>query len=185
MKVKNSILAAGVQLLKNQGIAALTQTRVAESAGIKQSHLTYYFPKRTDLLLAIAEFAVNTILDEIEAEMQYADPQTTIADKMSDAMIKGIPPRIIIGLIVAAEDNPAIRTALQKLILKIRNHLQLILTKANVNASDDVTLIFHATIVGLAVMHEAQQNSKSTGDIMHGIRILLDLITDGDSTREH
>ena len=34
-----------VTLLHEQGLAALTQPRIAKAAGVSQSHLTYYFPK--------------------------------------------------------------------------------------------------------------------------------------------
>ena len=48
--VRERIIAAAVQLLHEQGINALTQTKVSHLAGVRQSHLTYYFPTRTDLL---------------------------------------------------------------------------------------------------------------------------------------
>lgn len=34
---------------------ALTQPKVARAAGVRQSHLTYYFPRRTDLLSGLLE----------------------------------------------------------------------------------------------------------------------------------
>ena len=40
VNVKEAILVAGQELLRESGVAALTQPKVARAAGIKQSHLT-------------------------------------------------------------------------------------------------------------------------------------------------
>ena len=52
--VRERILDAGVRLLREAGIRALSGSQVARHAGLSQSHLTYYFPRRTDLLVALA-----------------------------------------------------------------------------------------------------------------------------------
>jgi DNA-binding transcriptional regulator YbjK len=53
--VRNIILKAARDLVRSQGMKALTQPRVAKLAGVRQSHLTYYFPRKTDLLMALFE----------------------------------------------------------------------------------------------------------------------------------
>ena len=70
MNVKDAILDASVALLKDKGIAALTQPQVARAAGIKQSHLTYYFPTRAALLLAIAEHSIDVTMSEVGARLR-------------------------------------------------------------------------------------------------------------------
>ena len=45
---REKILAAAAELLLTEGFHALTQHAVAARAGIRQSHLTYYFPTRND-----------------------------------------------------------------------------------------------------------------------------------------
>jgi AcrR family transcriptional regulator len=49
---RRRILDAAVAILRDEGVRALTQTRTATRAGVRQSHLTYYFPKKSDLLAA-------------------------------------------------------------------------------------------------------------------------------------
>ena len=65
MGIKEDILIAGSTLLREKGVTALTQPQIAQAANIKQSHLTYYFPKRTNLLLAIAEFTLSGLMDNV------------------------------------------------------------------------------------------------------------------------
>ena len=79
MSVKESILEAGIALLESKGIAALTQPQVASAAGIKQSHLTYYFPTRTDLLTAIADRWVTQAMDALSVRVGKKPAFATLA----------------------------------------------------------------------------------------------------------
>lgn len=58
VKEKNTrqvILEAALEIAGSNGIKELTQTNVAAAAGVRQSHLTYYFPLKVDLLTAVLE----------------------------------------------------------------------------------------------------------------------------------
>ena len=68
--IRERLLMAAVALVREQGLPKLTQPRLAKAAGVSQSHLTYYFPTRADLLHAVLERA---------AERQRAGVQATVA----------------------------------------------------------------------------------------------------------
>lgn len=176
MDVKESILQAGVALLKTQGIAALTQPKVARAAGVKQSHLTYYFPKRTDLLLGIAEHTIDKVTADLAARLEHEGAAAAFTETLTAAMIDGVPPRIILGLIVAAESDPGLRPPLRKLILHVRARIQGILESAGVADSTNSALQFHATMIGLAVMHEAQATPESAQELKRGVTGMLRLL---------
>lgn len=53
--VKDRILDAALRIVEEQGVKALTQPRVAAAAGVRQSHLTYYFPRKADLFVALLQ----------------------------------------------------------------------------------------------------------------------------------
>lgn len=167
MNVRQSILDAGGALLKEKGIAALTQPQVARAAGIKQSHLTYYYPTRADLLLAIAENAIAATLERF-AEGLAGHPAAA-AGQIADVMIDGVPPRLIVGLIVAADAEPQIRSALTGFIAQVRARLQQLLVAAGVAADSETTLLAHATFVGLAIMHQARLTDESESEVRQGI----------------
>ena len=59
--VRERILDAALATLREHGLRKLTQVRVAKRARVRQSHLTYYFPTREDLLEAVATRAVDQI----------------------------------------------------------------------------------------------------------------------------
>ena len=174
--VKGSILIAGETLLKEKGIAALTQPKVARAAGIKQSHLTYYFPTRAKLLLGIAEHTVSTAMARIAQCLADNPQRDTLASTLSEIMITGLPPRVVIGLIVAADAEPGIREPLCELIRDVRARIQSLLVTAGLAASADAALLFHATVVGLAVMHQARMSPESAEEVGSGVAAMLQLL---------
>lgn len=46
-----------VDILEKHGIQSLTQMEVAKGVAIPQGQLTYHFPKRTDLIMAVTDMA--------------------------------------------------------------------------------------------------------------------------------
>ena len=64
--VRAKVLQAAVQLVHERGLQAVTQARVAEAAGLRQSHVTYYFPARLDLVKAIVQEHVSELLDGVD-----------------------------------------------------------------------------------------------------------------------
>ena len=51
--VRARILDAALHILQESGLRSLSQAKVAAAAGIRQSHLQYYFPKKIDLVIAL------------------------------------------------------------------------------------------------------------------------------------
>ncbi|MFT3849795.1 MAG: TetR/AcrR family transcriptional regulator [Propionivibrio sp.] len=176
VNVKESILLAGQSLLMEKGIAALTQPKVARAAGIKQSHLTYYFPTRAKLLLGIAEHTVSAAVARIGARLAEEPERAMLTGTLSEVMLNGLPPRLVIGLIVAADAEPGIRAPLCELIGSVRAQVQALLARAGLAASADTALLFHATVVGLAVMHQARLSVESAVEVNDGIASMLKLL---------
>ena len=173
VSVKESIIEAGITLLESQGIAAITQPRVAGTAGVKQSHLTYYFPTRTDLLCAIAECWITRALDEFSARLNEIPTMPTLTEAMAETMNDGPHPRAIVGLIVAADAEPKIRDSLRALDPILRQHLQNILVRVGLPAGSDEALLLQATATGLAVRHQSCLTPESAADFRTGIRTLF------------
>ena len=181
MDIKLSILQAGTRLLKEDGIAALTQPKVARAAGVKQSHLTYYFPRRTDLLLGITEHTIEAVTTELAKRLAVDPRQSIILETVTQMMTEGLPPRILLGLIVAADADPGLRAPLQKLIRHVRDRIQRLLERAGLAHDGQAALQFHATVVGLAVLHEAQRTVESARELQLGLNGILRLLKTGSA----
>lgn len=176
VNVKEAILVAGQELLRESGVAALTQPKVARAAGIKQSHLTYYFPTRAKLLLGIAEYTASEAMAHVAERLAAKPERATLAGMVSEIMINGLPLRVVIGLIVAADAEPGIRDSLRELVSNVRARLQSLLAAAGLAASADAALLFHATVVGLAVMHQARMSPASAAEVDNGVASMLKLL---------
>lgn len=57
--LRQRILDAALEITASEGLKRLTQPKVAAAAGIRQSHLTYYFPKKVDLIVALLDDHVH------------------------------------------------------------------------------------------------------------------------------
>ncbi len=110
--VRERILDAAMTVLRQEGIQRLTQVEVAKRAGVRQSHLTYYFPSRTDLLDAIAARFVDGLTAGVgRAGGQTRDPGSALAH-LAKAIADPEHMRMFIGVIVEADQDPATRALL-------------------------------------------------------------------------
>lgn len=167
MDIKQKILAAGTQLLHEEGFTALTQTRIAKAADIRQSHLTYYFPARTDLLLALGEHSVDQALNQ--ASQGPGDP----LDRLMEG-VRYLPrARMLAGLVTAADQDPALRPALDRLINHVRHSIGAFVTQLGYQCTSAQIVALHGMVAGLAVLNLGQQNAKSEADIEDGLKALL------------
>lgn len=176
MGIRDDILSAGSLLLREKGVTALTQPQIAQAANIKQSHLTYYFPTRAELLLAIAEHTLSTLMENIAAQLQSHPEEKTLADAVAKIMTEGFPPRVFVGLIVAADSDPEIRKLLRKLVRHVRTSIQHLLKQAGLASDSQSALLFHAGVIGLAILHYARQHKESADEVRSGIPLLAHLL---------
>ena len=158
--VKQRILDAAVKLLVEQGGNALTQPRIAAAAGVRQSHLTYYFPKRNDLLLAVTLHWAYTHLKASTQQVGVRPSNLRDATRyLGDIVVEAARVRIILSLIVAADEDPRIREPLRELIAFERASVGALMAGVGALLDADGAALTHATAVGLAVLRVAQGSS--------------------------
>jgi len=58
-ETRHRILTAGVQVLRDVGYGDFSVQKVARAAGVYQGNVTYYWPRRRDLVEALAIFAIE------------------------------------------------------------------------------------------------------------------------------
>lgn len=110
--VRERILEAALAVLREHGIQRFTQVQVAKRAGVRQSHLTYYFPSRTDLLDATAARFVDALADGLgPAAGGDAGVRTALAH-LAKAVADREHMRMFVGMIVEADRDQAVRAIL-------------------------------------------------------------------------
>jgi len=112
--VRDRILDAALLALREGGIRRLTQPEVAARAGVRQSHLTYYFPTRDDLLEASAERFVDSLAAGIgrAVDGQAARPTGPMLAHLAEAVAEIGHMRMFVGVIVEADRDPTVRAIL-------------------------------------------------------------------------
>ncbi|HET7187888.1 MAG TPA: TetR/AcrR family transcriptional regulator [Gemmatimonadaceae bacterium] len=112
--VRERILAAALATLREHGWQKLTQVRVAKRARVRQSHLTYYFPTRDDLLEAVTAQVVEEIGRHAAGLTATQGDPGAMLTRLASTVADSAHMRMFVGLIVEADDDPAIRTLMAR-----------------------------------------------------------------------
>ena len=99
---RQDIINASLAVLKASGYAGFTQPRVAAEVGLRQSHLTYYFPTRVDLLAAVARVAIDRQLVAVDSILATASVREA-AKAIANVAVRHENTRVIMALVQAAD----------------------------------------------------------------------------------
>jgi AcrR family transcriptional regulator len=148
------ILDTALDLLRCEGVTALTQPRIAKASGLRQSHITYYFPRRTDLIAAVAGSVAERLKKGFETALA-ADRPGDIAECFARIAMPE-QTRLLLALVLAADEEKSIRVLFRRLTKDIREQIAAGLARQGIAAGPDAVALFHALGVGLAVLDLAR-----------------------------
>jgi AcrR family transcriptional regulator len=157
MDVREKVIAAGLWVLREEGMVAFTQPRVCRQAGVRQSHLTYYFPTRTDLLVAVAERAVEDRLAVIAVSVDDSiDEPHVAAASVARAIASTKDNRAFLALAEAADQEPRVQAAFRGLADAVAGRASRLLTQLGIEPTDAAVRLVHSLTVGAAVLGVAR-----------------------------
>ncbi len=177
---RTRLLIAADEILAGEGIQALTQTHVAEVLGLRQSHLTYYFPTRSDLIKALVEYTALRVRDDLCAgaagkPLTVADFRARLVDRLSDPTT----PKRMLGISVAIDEDPSLRAVARVLEARVHDSLAAALRQIGVPVSDlDVTLL-HATLVGIALQGVTRRPDVARRETRELLGAAIDRLIEG------
>src|SRR5262249_31443610 len=147
MDVRERILQAALALLAERGAHELTQPRVAKAAGVRQSHLTYYFPTRAVLLQEVARYSIGKLAGQLAHAREHSPAQVArgIAAGSSDKRIV----RVMLGLVTAADRDPAIKQQLRRFVGELREIMAPTLAAGGVQAPGAGGAVFPCGVLRL------------------------------------
>lgn len=123
--IRERILDAAMAILHEDGIQGLSQVQVARRAEVRQSHLTYYFPRRHDLVEAVAARFIDGVLrvfDRAAGRQPEGDPGDALR-RMAKAIGDEGHMRMLTGVIVEADADPELRAMLVRLTRSMQGML--------------------------------------------------------------
>jgi AcrR family transcriptional regulator len=162
MEVRDRILDAALNLLAQSGAQELTQPRVARAAGVRQSHLTYYFPTRDELLQAVAYRSIDALaVSLLHAAQRGRLGPDALARALARAITDKRRTRTLLALVGTADRDPAVRRRLSRFIREVRARLAFVIATAEGPADPDSIAFLHNLVVGAAVLHLARDTSAA------------------------
>ena len=130
---------------------SLTQPRIARAAGVRQSHLTYYFPTVAELLQAVARHMIDALVAEVRAKAPSRRP-AALVDVFARVATEPRRVRVMLALVTAADREPALKPGLRRLVRELRSGIAAALASAGIAAGPDDVAFMHAAVVGGAVL---------------------------------
>jgi AcrR family transcriptional regulator len=174
---RKRILEAGLAILREQGLAGLTQPRVAAMTGLRQSHLTYYYPTRADLLAAVARMAIDSQLASVRSSMSGVSSPEQAVSKMTAVAARHENTRVLVALNQAADQEPAVQALFNELLdgfvagfAALFEKLQLAPTPAKID-------LLHALLVGLSVIDLATGRKNGRARTKAALTLAFDLLS--------
>ena len=179
--VRTRILEAALELLGDHGVGKLTQPNVAKAAGVRQSHLTYYFPTRPDLLKATALHSIEAMIGMLTARASEGQLSPDMLAQVASTMVSDKRrARVVLGLVVASDEDPEIKGFLRDFVARVRAGVGRVVELLGQKADPENIALFHTLIVGAAVLHIARDNAASRRESALMVRFAVEQLLPGE-----
>ncbi|MEN9847934.1 MAG: hypothetical protein RL368_674 [Pseudomonadota bacterium] len=148
--VRQRLLNAALSLMHEQGFHALTQARIAATAGVRQSHLTYYFPTRNDLLKAVVQESKNAM--RATSVAVCIQEKNLSLESFKEILIQHLStsktPRLMLALTAACDEDLNLRQWILEFQIDSRARFVEILNAYQLFPSEDDLILFHCIVIG-------------------------------------
>jgi AcrR family transcriptional regulator len=154
---RQQIIDAGLAILREEGLSGFTQPRIAARTGLRQSHITYYYPTRADLVAAVARAAIKIQASDAKAMATRFTTKKEAAEAIAAGTVHHENTRILMSLSQAASLGPEIRMLFNELTDDIVAELTALLKKLALESSQTNADILHALFIGLSIVNLATE----------------------------
>lgn len=145
------LLDAALEIIGEDGLAAFSQPKVAARARMRQSHLTYYFATRSELLRAVAEEAVRRRVTLLQAAMAVAAPQERVTE-LARVFANPANTRILVALVECADTDPGVHHAFTLLTREVMPVSVTLLHAFGITPTPATLGLVQATSTGISVL---------------------------------
>lgn len=174
------IVDAGLAVLREHGFVGFTQPRVAARAGLRQSHITYYYPTRLDLLAAVGRAAVDRQLAAVDTLFAAPLPPADLGRAIAELATRHENTRVLLALAQAGDEEPRLREHFCELADGIVARVSAYFGRLHGQPPDeDLGRLLHAVSVGLAVVDLATGRPNGKQRAAGVLEAALRLITEG------
>lgn len=181
-ETRRSILTAAERLFSDQGYAATSMDQVARVAQTSKSSIFWHFATKEELMLAVAEQA----MERWEAEIGAALLDATDAPARLDLLVNGYERlaqteagglRLLLTLSLESMPDSPVRQRLQRVALAYRRSIEMVLSEGEAAGqfrlpapAADLAGVALGALEGLFMQHHLDPSAAS----FDGLRALLD-----------
>lgn len=175
MDTRTRILDAALGLLAKGGAQDLTQPRICKAAGVRQSHLTYYFPTIHVLLQEVAKYT----LQAMTAELGKADPArrpASLVDAAVDTAADKRRMRIVLGLVTMTDRESRLKPRMREFIKEIRQGLAAMVRAGGLEGTSDQVAFMHSVVVGQGILQLIRDNEEARDEARRILEMAVDFL---------
>jgi len=178
---RTEIVETALGLVQEEGLAGLTQPRVAKQLGLRQSHVTYYFPTRDELLAAVTELAVQRRVTSLDAMRRARTLQQKVR-ALAKVLADPEQTRVLLALTQMSDSTPALRSHFRALSDGITPAATSVLQAAGAEVSAEAVALLQTASTGLAIVALATGNTDEK-PVISLLTHLLDTLPKSPATK--
>jgi AcrR family transcriptional regulator len=175
MDTRAKILEAALGLLAKGGAQELTQPRIAKAAGVRQSHLTYYFPTIHVLLEEVAKHTLDSMTAEL-AQHAPAERPLSLLDAAVATSADKRRMRMVLGLVTTVDREPKMKPRMREFLKEIRQGLTRMAKAGGLEGTPDQVAFLHAVVVGQGILQLARDNEDAREEARRILRMAVDFL---------
>lgn len=175
MDTRTKILEAALGLLAKGGAQELTQPRICKAAGVRQSHLTYYFPTIHDLLQGVAKYTLDTMTSELAKHDAGQRPSSFLEAVIATSGDKRRM-RMVLGLVTTADREPKLKPRMREFIKEVRQGITQMLKAGGLESTPDQVAFMHSVAVGQGILQLARDNEDARQEARRILQMAVDFL---------
>lgn len=169
--VRKHIVDTAIRLLEAEGPKGFGQTRVAREAKVQQGHLTYYFPRKADLVAAVHERFTEAGREEFARFMARATNLTPAEVRKeffthARAMVRDRRrTRVLLALLAESLDDPEVARVLEERGAGQRAMAAMLIGRPHDDLDVDLVM---AALQGVGLQHLVRRVDARKADALVG-----------------
>lgn len=175
MDARTKILEAALGLLAKGGAQELTQTRICKAAGVRQSHLTYYFPTIRELLEGVAKYTLDSMTTEV-AQRDPAQRPASLLDATIATSADKRRMRMVLGLVTTADREPKVKPRMREFLKEIRQGITQMAKAGGLEGTPDEVAFLHTVTVGQGILQLARDNEEARAEAKRVLKMAIEFL---------
>jgi AcrR family transcriptional regulator len=157
---RDELIEAGLEILREEGLAGFSQARIASRVGLRQGHLTYYYPTRTALLAAVGRRAIDNQLAGLAQMVAATSSKEDAAATITAVTMRHQNTRVLVALNQAADQEPELQALFNEMSDGFVSELGRLLHALGIEPSEARIDLVHALFVGLSIIELATARDR-------------------------